>query len=160
MRGRKHIHLPPGVESLEVRCLRDGSLDCCLETGRVFGLVRGEWVEKRLRYDADGYLHFDLNRDRKKRVGRPERCRNGRLRFRERRCVRVNRLVKIKAIAVAKGGSNWRQHVADLPRGVDVNHLGARDDNRASMLELMTERANRSRTEMNDDEWEALRAAF
>lgn len=158
-RGRRFIHLPPGAESLEVLCLRDGTLDCCLDTGKVFGLVRGEWVAKRLRYDADGYLQFDLNRERGRKAGRPEVDR-GRLRYRNRRCVRVNRLVKIKAIAVAKGGSNWRQHVSDLPRGVDMNHLGARDDNRACMLELMTERANRSRTEMTDDEWEALRAAF
>jgi hypothetical protein len=55
---------------------------------------------------------------------------------------------------------NWRQYVTDLPVGIDVNHIGAKDDNRHTMLELQTERANRSRTEMSDQEWQQLQEAF
>jgi hypothetical protein len=161
---RKKVHLEPGRESLEVLCLRDGSLDVSLSTGVVYGIQRGRRVMKRLNEDKDGYLGFFLNREKGERRGKPirERLRNGteRLRFRHRRYVLVNRLVKIKAIAVGKGGRNWRQFVADLPRGVDVNHLAARNDNRARLLELSTERANRGRTELHDEELEQLRAAF
>ncbi len=159
----KTTHLKPGEVSLEVECLRNGTLDVCLSTGRVFSIKNGKRVEKKLKLDDDGYLGFYLNRERGHKRGKPSReVRNGkeRLRYRRRRYVLVNRLVKIKSIAKGKGGKNWRQYVADLPRGVDVNHLGARSDNRDSMLELQTERANRSRTVMTDEEFAELQAAF
>lgn len=173
-----------GKESLEVKCLRDGSLDCDADTGEVFSVKPdGSRTKRRLHVDRDGYLLFYLNRERRR--GKPDR--SGRRRAR--RGVLVHRLVKIKAIAVAKGGDNWRKYVCDLPRGVDVNHIvcpdlaaqieelrglpslttaqsellvrlvyRARQDNRASKLELATERANRSKTEMTDEEFAALKA--
>jgi hypothetical protein len=160
----KKIYLPPGEESLEVTCLRNGTLDVRLTTGEVLGFVRGKWIVKRLKKDDDGYLMFFLNRERKQRRGKPirERRPNGkeRLRYRDRRCVLVHRLVKIKALAVAKGGRRWREYVADLPRGIDVNHDGPKDDNRAWRLTMETERANRSNTEMTDEEWDQLQAVF
>lgn len=70
----------------------------------------------------------------------------------------VNRLVKIKAIAWALGGQHWRQYVKDLPPGIDVNHIGARDDNREHMIELQTEGANRRRREMTPEEFEEAQA--
>lgn len=158
----KKIHLRHGQESLEVKCLRDGTLDVRLSTGVVVGLVRGQWQPKSLRIDEDGYVGFYLNRERQKKLGKPEveRRRNGKLckRYRERRYVFVHRLVKIKAIALAIGGRNWRKFVKDLPLGVDVNHLGAKDDNRSHMIELATERANRSRDEMTPEEIAAIAA--
>lgn len=162
--ARKYVHLPPGKESLEVLCFRDGSLDVCLATGEVFGIKNGKRYKKKLRADKDGYLHFDLNREKKDRRGRPDiERRNGKeyKRWRNRRFVRVNRAVKIKAIAVGLGGEHWRQFVKDLPRGIDVNHIKARDDNRAMHLELMTERANRNGSEeMTEEEWDTVRSSF
>jgi hypothetical protein len=81
--------------------------------------------------------------------------------------VLVHRLVKVKALAVAMGGENWRQYVKPLPPGIDVNHIppgegipANRLDNRACMLELQTEAANRSRREMTDEEWERVKREF
>jgi hypothetical protein len=145
-------------------CLRNGTLDVNTDTGIVYGMRSGQWVEKKLTRDDDGYLGFYLARERERRVGKAQReLRKGKiiLRYRNRRYVLVHRLVKLKALAVAKGGQNWRQFVSDKPlRGWDVNHLGAKDDNRNDMLELQSERANRSRTEMTDEEWERQREEF
>lgn len=161
--SRKSFRLNGRKQTLEIECLRDGTLDCDLDTGAVFSVKNGTKTKKRLKRDADGYLGFFLNREREHKRGTPCReMRNGkaRLRFRSRRYVLAHRLIKIKALAVAKGGCNWREYVCDLPPGIDVNHIGAKDDNRASMLELQTERANRNRTEMTDDEWQTLQEAF
>jgi hypothetical protein len=156
--GRKFVHLPPGEESLEVKCLRDGSLDVCLDCGSVYSVRGSRRIKRRLYADEDGYLSFTLNREKRKRTGKPERD-GSRNRWRKRRNVLVHRLVKIKAIAVAKGGSNWRSFVCDLPRAVDVNHINSiRSDNRAENLELMTERANRLRRPATDEELEELKA--
>jgi hypothetical protein len=157
----KRIHLRRGKESLEVKCLRDGTLDVRLNTGIVLGLVRGAWIPKSLRRDEDGYLGFCLNREKVDRRGKPSTERRGRKivhRYRERRYVLVHRLVKIKAIAVALGGRNWRKFARDLPPGIDVNHLPGvrRDDNRHRGIELATERANRARDEMTPEEIEAV----
>lgn len=156
----KKIHLRHGEDSLEVRCLKNGTLDVELSTGKVLGLVRGEWKAKKLKLDDCGYLGFFLNRERKHKRGKPIRevRPNGkeRKRYRDRRYVLVNRLVKIKAIAVALGGKNWRNHVKDLPLGVDVNHLGARNNNAHDMLELQTEAANRRRREMTPEELDEI----
>lgn len=163
-KARKYIHLPAGSESLEVKCLRDGSLDVNTATGVVYGIRNGERVKKRLKKDEDGYLGFFLARERDAKRGKPVReirCGKERFRFRNRRYVLVHRLVKIKALAVAKGGKNWRQFVSDAPlRGWDVNHLGEKDDNRNHMLELQSERANRSRTEMTDEELAQVQSEF
>src|SRR3990167_4698859 len=155
----KKSHLRRGIDSLEVRCLKNGTLDVELMTGKVLGFVRGEWKEKRLKKDDDGYLGFFLNRERKHKRGKPIlEMRNGkeRKRWRDRRYVLVNRLVKIKAIAVALGGENWRSFVTALPPGIDVNHIGARDNNAHGMLELQTEAANRRRREMTPEEYEEI----
>ena len=160
----KKVFLRYGETSLEVQCLRDGTLDVDIETGEVFSVRNGVRTARRLKRDEDGYLGFYLNRERKRKQGKPERDRdrNGkeRLRYRKRRYVRVNRIVKIVAIAKAKGGKNWRQYCCDLPAGIDVNHLGARDDNRAKMLDLQTGLANRARREMTDEEWKQLQEVF
>lgn len=162
-KGRlKKIHLRRGEDSLEVRCLKNGTLDVELSTGKVLGFVRGEWRYKRLKLDDDGYLGFFLNRERRHKLGKPIRevRPNGkeRLRYRDRRYVLVNRLVKIKAIAVALGGQHWRSYCKDLPPGVDVNHIGAKNNNAHDMLELQTEAANRRRREMTPEEQEAINA--
>lgn len=39
--GRKYVHLKPGEESLEVKCLRDGTLDVCLDYGDVYSIRGG-----------------------------------------------------------------------------------------------------------------------
>jgi len=170
--GKKTARPRKGSESLEVRCLRDGTLDVCLETGTVYSARGGQRTKARAtREDRHGYLWFQLNRERPKKVGRCERERRGKhvvRRYRERRSVLVHRLVKIKAIAVGMGGDHWRCYVTDLPRGVDVNHIeGNRRDNRACKLELQTERVNRGRGEMQPedyaactdyDAWEAARS--
>jgi len=165
----KKIHLPVGEVPLEVECLRDGTLDVCLKSGRVYTLLGGERRELKTREDDDGYLVFDLSRapkapKRGKKTEYVDKLKNGkritRIRYRRRRRVRVHRLVKLKSLALAKGGIRWRQYANDLPRGTDVNHLGAKTDNRDCMLCLETEMANRSRREMTDEEWELQRAAF
>ena len=158
----KKIHLRRGKKSLEVRCLRNGTLDVDLETGKVSGFVRGEWKNKRLKKDNDGYMGFHLCRERKSKRGKPIRevRPNGkeRNRYRDRRYVLVHRLVKIKAIAVGLRGNNWRQYVKDLPPGIDVNHRGERDNNNHLMIELQTEAANRRRREMTPEEQEEINA--
>lgn len=155
----KRCHLPPGVISLEVLCLRDGTLDVCLETGKVFGIRGGKRKVRKIRVDEDGYHSIYLNREKKDRRGKFEKDnrRNSR-RWRYRRLVFVHRLVKIKALAIAKGGStNWRQFATDLPRGIDVNHVDRnRSNNHHGNLELQTEKANRTRGEMTEEDVAAL----
>jgi len=159
---RKSFRLNGRKRTLEVECLRNGTLDVDLETGIVTGFHRGEWKPKRLKKDDDGYLGFFLNRERKHKRGKPIRevRPNGkeRHRYRHRRYVLVHRLVKIKAIAAAIGGRNWRSCCKDLPPGIDVNHIGAKHDNRADMIELQTEGANRRRREMTPEEQEEVNA--
>lgn len=153
--------MPWGRASLEVECLRDGTLDVDLETGEVFSVRRGERKKRRLRTDDDGYKSFYLNRERRDKRGGKEYCRKTKgFRYRRRRLVFVHRVVKIKAIALAKGGDhNWRDYVEDLPRGVDVNHFDRdRANNRAGNLELQTELANRSRRAMTAAELREVRA--
>jgi hypothetical protein len=150
-------------EPLEVECLRNGTLDCDLSTGEVFSVRKGIPRPMALQADKDGYLCFSLRRDCKPPQGKPEAChsKKGHIRYRLRRWIRVNRLVKVKAIAVAKGGRNWRSFVRPLPAGVDVNHLdGRRDNNASDNLELSTERANRERRDMTDEEYEELLATW
>lgn len=151
---------PHGRVSLEVECLRDGTLDVDLETGEAFSVRKGVRTKRRLRTDEDGYKMFYLNRERSDKRGGKEYCRRKKgFRYRRRRGVFVHRIVKIKAIAIAKGGDqNWRQYVEDLPRGVDVNHWDRnRANNRAGNLELQTELANRSRRAMTQAELESVR---
>jgi hypothetical protein len=132
-----------------------------LTTGEVFSLVRGKRKRFILSEDKDGYLHVHLARERSDRRGKPEiEVRNGKRieRYRNRRYVRVNRLVKMKSLAVAKGGSDWRKYVKDLPRGVDVNHKGDRKDNHHMRLTLETELANRMKREMTPEEQAEINA--
>jgi hypothetical protein len=148
---------------LEVECLADGSLDCDLSTGEVFSVRKGVPRPMAIYPDKDGYLCFSLRRECKPPRGKPEAIpgKKRRTRFRLRRWVRVNRLIKTKAVAVAKGGRNWRQFLTPLPSGVDVNHIDLRRDNNvADNLELSTEAANRSRREMTDQEYEELLATW
>lgn len=152
--------MPKRRVNLEVLCLRQGSLDVDVLTGEVFSVRRGAHWPMKLREDKDGYLCFGLNRDSKSR-GKACKCkRTGKVRYRVYRWVRVNRLVKIKAMAIAKGGRNWRKFVADLPLGVDVNHIDTdRQNNNHENLELSTERANRARKELSEEELAKLQAA-
>lgn len=151
----KKIHLPHGVESLECKCLRDGTLDVNLTTGEVFSLATGKRKRMTLAEDSDGYLHIHLSRERDDRRGKAEmQMRNGTRikRYRHRRFVRVNRLVKMKSIAVGKGGNEWRKYVRDLPRGLDVNHTKGRKNNHHMTLTMATELANRTKRPMTAEE--------
>ncbi len=163
-RRPKKVFLRYGRESLEVKCLKDGTLDVDIETGEVFSVRYGKRFKRKLEKDEDGYWKFGLNRERKAKRGKPvnERRSNGKtyFRYRSRRTVFVHRLVKIKALAIAKGGRNWQQYVKDLPIGIDVNHLSGKDNNNHLQLELQTELANRTRTEMSDADYAALQEAF
>jgi hypothetical protein len=143
-------------EPLEVECLRDGSLDVDLRTGEVFSVRHGVPRERKTWAAGNGYIVFGLNRDRPDgKISKGDRGRR-----RVRRTVLVHRLVKIKHLAVARGGRNWRQFVAPLPLGVDVNHIDHhRDHNHSSNLELSTQRANRGQDEMTEQEYEQLAAA-
>lgn len=154
--GRKYARVKLGKDMLEVACLRDGTLDVCLKTGKVYSVWSGVRTERVLHVDEDGYLGFWLSRERKDGRGKPDRY--GRRRIR--RYVFVHRLVKIKAIAYAKGGVNWQSFLCNLPHKVDVNHINTiRTDNTADNLELMTEQANRLRRPATDDEYAELKAA-
>jgi len=153
----KRVHLPAGKESLECRCLRDGSLDVSLITGEVISFALGKRHVMALLRDRDGYLHISLNRERPDRRGKAseERGRDGKLRkrYRERRFVRLNRLVMMKRLAVEAGGRQWREFVKDLPRGVDVNHDDlVRHNNHHENLRMQTEAANRGRRENTPEE--------
>ena len=105
-------------ESLMVRCLRDGSLDVCLKTGRVESWARGEWVLfLKVREDEDGYLKFTLSRE-----SRRVRSKDSGERRREHMTVFVHRLVMVKKIAVAANPERWRDVVRDLHGDTDVHH--------------------------------------
>lgn len=165
MQGGQETRARKRRESLEVRCLRDGTLDVCLDTGAVYSARGGQRTKAmKLKADRGGYLQFQLNRERSRKVGRAEWRRDGKRlkkRFRERRAVLVHRLVKIKAVAVGVGGEHWRQYVTDLPPGVDVNHIeGNRGDNRACKLELQTERINRGRGQMEPEDYAACQPDY
>jgi hypothetical protein len=62
----KKLHLPKSREPLEVTCLRDGSLDVCLETGIAFSVHprTGLRIKRRTRIDKDGYVTFVLAREK------------------------------------------------------------------------------------------------
>ncbi len=155
-RPLKTIHLKCGETSLECLCLRDGSLDVNLASGEVTSMARGRQRTRKVRADDDGYLYFDLSRERPDRRGKAEISRrNGKVkkRYRIRRFVAVHRLVKMKELAIKAGGDAWRDHVKDLPRGIDVDH-GDRDrqNNNYRNLSLKTEAANRGKREMTPEE--------
>jgi hypothetical protein len=148
----KKIHVTTGRETLECKRLKDGTLDVCLKTGKVFG-ARGQ--EMAINPDKDGYLCVCIHREKKQRRGKPERSGES-VRFRERRTVLVHRLVKMKAIAVALGGHNWRLYVRDI-RGIDVNHFDrSRTNNHHENLMLESEATNRARAEATADECQAI----
>ncbi len=156
-RPLKKIHLSYGETSLECLCLRDGSLDVNLVTGEVTSVARGRPKAMKIKVDHDGYLHFYLNRERPDRRGKAEVSRGPggevKKRYRIRRFVAVHRLVKMKELAIKAGGDAWRDHVRDLPRGIDVDHG---DRNRANNdyrnLSLKTDSANRGKREMTPEE--------
>lgn len=162
--GQKRSHVPKGRETLECLCLRDGTLDVSLITGEVTTRARGRYKQVKLSADKDGYLHFNLSRERKDRRGKPEIERRGGKevkRYRIRRYVRVHRLVKMKDQAIkashAARSNDWRSYVKNLPRGVDVNHVDfTRDNNANDNLTLQTEAANRGRREMTQEELDAI----
>ncbi len=113
--GLKKIHR--SGESLMVRCLRDGTLDVCLTTGRVFSTARGRMKRLKTHLDEDGYERFKLNRESKTVR---KRDRSGRRR--ERMTVFVHRLLMVKKIAVAANADRWRDIVRDLSGNTDVHH--------------------------------------
>ena len=153
---RKKLFTPKGKPSLAAECLRDGTIDVDLSTGEVYSTAKGGVRRPmKLRTDPDGYLGFHLNREKKRRVGKPERDRH-RVRFRRRQYVQVHRLAYMKKVAILWSdfhGGHWRDHVQDLPRGVDVDHKDLnRSNNTIANLRLKTEAANRSRREMTAEE--------
>lgn len=116
--GRRYLHRD--VESLMVRCLRDGSLDVDLETGKVWTWKRGDWCQPvRTRRDEDGYVKFTLSREAPP-SSRKRRDRDGRRR--EHMTVFVHRLVMVKKIAIAANEERWRNVVRDLPGSTEVHH--------------------------------------
>lgn len=163
-RPLKRVHLKRGQPSLECLCLRDGTLDVDLITGVVTSRVKGRRERVlTLAADKDGYLHVHLSRERPDRRGTPkfERNRKGDVisRHRNRRYVRVHRLVKMKELAVKKGGIDWRPHVKDLPLGVDIDHGDLnRANNHHENLTLKTEAANRGKREMTQEEADEIAA--
>lgn len=118
-----------------VRCLRDGSLDVDLETGKVWTWKRGMWCQPiKTRVDEDGYVKFTLSREAPK-SSRKRPDRDGRRR--EHMTVFVHRLVMVKKIAVAANEERWRTVVRDLPGSTEVHHKNEqRDCNWASNLTL------------------------
>lgn len=116
--GRKYLHRD--VESLMVRCLRDGSLDVDLESGVVWSWKRGDWCKPvKTRTDEDGYIKFTLSR-KAPPTSRKPKDRDGRRR--EHMTVFVHRLVMVKKIAVAANEERWRTVVRDLPGSTEVHH--------------------------------------
>lgn len=113
--GLKKIHR--AGESLMVRCLRDGTLDVCLKTGRVFSTARGRMKRLKTREDEDGYRKLTLSRESKTR-----RKKDSSGRRREHMTVFIHRLVMVKKIAVAANPDRWRDIVRDLHGGTDVHH--------------------------------------
>lgn len=162
-RPLKRVHLKRGQPSLECQCLRDGTLDVDLITGVVTSMARNRPRVLTSQPDKDGYLHVNLSRERGDRRGTPklERNRKGEviMRHRIRRYVRVHRLVKMKDMAVKKGGVDWRSHVRDLPVGVDIDHGDLnRANNHHENLTLKTEAANRGKREMTQEEADEIAA--
>lgn len=129
--GLKKIHRDG--ESLMVRCLRDGTLDVDLRTGRVESWARGDWVRMvKVRVDEDGYEKFTLSRE-SRRVRKKDR--DGRRR--EHMTVFVHRLAMVKKIAVAANPDRWRTVVRDLPGDTDVHHKDhCKQNNAANNLTL------------------------
>lgn len=114
--GRKYLHRDQ--ESLMVRCLRDGSLDVDLETGKVWSWRVGDWCRPlKTRTDEDGYIKFTLSRESK-----TKRRKDSDGRRREHMTVFVHRLVMVKKIAVAANEERWRTAVRDLPGSMEVHH--------------------------------------
>lgn len=152
----RRLHLSKGTEPLEVKLLRDGKIDADLETGLIYS-VRGEKrTLLKINTTEKGYCYVQLGEERSDRQGKFQRD-GERRRYRTRRNAFVNRIVKIKAVAVAMGGRNWRNHVRPLPRGVDVNHWNRdRSDNRADNLELATQLANRLRRAQTEGEIDSI----
>lgn len=154
--GWKRCHLAPGVESLETILLREGLIDVDLDTGLVFSVRNGIRVPMAISLTKKGYAYVQLQKEKSRKQGSQHRD-GARTRYRTRRNALVHRIVKIKSIAVAMGGSRWRDHVRPLPRRVDVNHIDRnRFNNAASNLELQTEAANRARQESKDHEIDSL----
>lgn len=127
-----------------VRCLRDGTLDVDLETGRVESWARGDWVRfLNVREDEDGYLKFTLSRESK---SRRRKDRNGRRR--EHMTVFVHRLVMVKKIAVAANPDRWRTVVRDLHGDTDVHHKDhVRSNNVSDNLTLELAELHRPHTD-------------
>jgi hypothetical protein len=145
----KKIHRPKGRESLAVRCLRDGTLDVCLRSGRVYSFALGKRKRIKTRIDEDGYEKFTLKRDVSWREKR-RADRNGRRRLSME--VFVHRLVMMKKLAVAKGEARWREHLEDLPGDRDVHHVDGKTNNVARMLTLEFVSWNRGKADQREEE--------
>ncbi len=157
---RKKRHTPKGELSLAAECLRDGTIDVELTSGVVISFAaRANRPATRhvmkLRTDPDGYQGFHLNRERKQKRGNPERDRKI-LRYRRRMYVQVHRLAYMKKVAILWAdfhGGHWREHVVDLPRGIDVDHVDLnRSNNTIENLRLRTLVSNRQRRPMTEEE--------
>ena len=143
----KKIHAKPKGGTVMFQRLRNGTLDADLKTGEVFG-IRGKMTPTA---DKDGYLRVWLSLpSRRKKADR-----DGRKRWRQ--VALVHRIVMMKKKAVEVDPVNWREHVKELPAGIDVNHEDRdRANNRASNLSLQTERHNRHGEDMTPEEEQAI----
>jgi hypothetical protein len=160
-RGPKKVHHNKrGGKTLARRCLEDGTLDVCLETGMVTSFAQvetGKLIRPRL--DEDGYRKFTLVRSVSARLVKKKRADGCRI---WQMTVFVHRLAMMKKIAVKKAKAvgtpdEWRAFVRDLPAGLDVNHKNLiRDDNRACNLELQTERTNRNGQPSTEEELRSI----
>lgn len=142
--------------TLLLRCLRDGTLDVCLGSGKVYSYAKGARAEIKLRGDSDGYLVFTLSREVSGSLVRKtvSETRKGGKRVQRRRWrqeVRVHRAVKMKAAAVDKAiaagnPGSWREFLDDIPPRVDVDHIDFnKKNNAASNLAFLHESVNRGR---------------
>lgn len=153
--GRRRLFTPPGQPTLALVLFREGKLDVCLSGQLVTG-AKGQPLTMTI--DKDGYWRVTLFKEVQRGEGGHmlrvrEKGRKERIRYAKRQTAMVSRLVLMKALAVERHGDQWREHLTDLPRGLDVDHIDYnRNNNRRDNLRLETERTNRARKYMSEEE--------
>lgn len=129
--------------SLACRLMRLGELDVDLETGEL--LTHKAWL-------SGVYWCVSLRRERKRRVGKFEKGREGKRRFREKQTALVHRLVAMKAEAVKAAvlagscGEWWCLWVEDIRRSIHIDHIDFdTSNNRSENLRRLSASENSGR---------------